>query len=53
MDLIDLEKVIGDAGPFYLFGCGKMNERGQIACSGWMLDRGYHLLRLTPIQLPE
>jgi probable HAF family extracellular repeat protein len=52
-DLIDLEKAIGDAGPFIAFGCGKMNERGQLACSAWMLGSGYHVLRLTPIQPPQ
>ena len=49
-DLIDVEKAIGDAGPFIAFGCSKMNNRGQLACTAWMLDSGYHVLRLTPIQ---
>jgi probable HAF family extracellular repeat protein len=49
-DLIDVEKAIGDAGPFISFGCGKMNERGQLACNAWMLGSGSHVLRLTPIQ---
>ena len=49
-DLIDLETAIGDAGPFIAFGCGKMNERGQLACSAWIPGSGYHALRLTPIQ---
>jgi len=49
-DLIDLEKALGDAGPFIAFGCGKMNERGQLACRAWMPDSGYHVLKLTPIQ---
>jgi probable HAF family extracellular repeat protein len=52
-DLIDLERAIGDAGPFIAFSCGKMNNRGQLACTAWMLDSGYHLLRLTPIQPPQ
>ena len=46
-DPIDLERAIGDTGPFIGFGCGKMNERG---CTAWMLGSGYHVLRLTPIQ---
>jgi hypothetical protein len=44
---------IGDAGPFIAFGCAKMNERGQLACSAWMPGSGYHVLRLTPIQPPQ
>ena len=52
-DLIDLEKVIGDAGPYSTFGCGRMNDRGQLACVAWVLDSGYHVLRLTPIQPPQ
>jgi probable HAF family extracellular repeat protein len=52
-DLIELAKAIGDAGPFIEFGCGKMNERGQLACRAWVLGSGYHLLRLTPIQPPQ
>ena len=52
-DLIDLERAIGDAGPFIAFSCGKMNNRGQLACRAWMLDSGYHVLRLTPIPPPQ
>ena len=52
-DLIDLAKAIGDAGPFSDFGCGKMNQRGQLACRGWVPGSGYHVLRLTPIQPPQ
>ena len=52
-DLIDLEKAIGDAGPFIDLGCGTMNQRGQLACRAWVVGSGYHLLRLTPIQPPQ
>ena len=52
-DLIDLEQALGDAGPYTAFGCSKMNDRGQLACSAWMPDSGYHVLRLTPIQPPQ
>jgi probable HAF family extracellular repeat protein len=52
-DLIDIEGALGDAGPFIAFGCSRMNDRGQLACSAWLPGSGRHVLRLTPIQPPQ